>query len=102
MLGTQGAQAHVHASLRVRRPPTARLLQKRPHSDFVVREAAKEAAGLKGTEERPGMYPDSQVASRVAAGASASPVMAPALFTSRAQLQPASCGHAFLCILCTL
>jgi len=65
VLGTQGAQAHVQASLRVRRPPMdqplqERPLQKRPHSDFVVREAAKEAAGLKGTEERPGMYPDSQ------------------------------------------
>jgi len=97
VLGTQGAQAHVHASLRVRRPPMERPLQERPHSDFVVREAAKEAAGLKGTEERPGMCSDSRIASRVAAGASASPVEDPALFTSRAQ--PASCGYDFSCML---
>ncbi len=54
VLDTTGAQAHVYANLRVTTPPTERPLQKRPHSDFVTREAAKEAAGLKGTDEKSG------------------------------------------------
>ena len=56
VLDTHGAQAHVYANLgRATKPPMERPLQKRPHSDFVAGEAAKEAAGLKGTEEKPGM-----------------------------------------------
>ena len=57
VLDTTGAQAHVYANLRVTTPPLERPLQKRPHSDFVAREAAKEAAGLKGPAEKPGTLP---------------------------------------------
>ena len=93
VLGTTGAQAHVYASPRARSPTAERPLherppQERPHSDFVAREAAKEAAGLNGAEEKPGMCRDSQTASCVAAGASASTTDTP---EPRPNPHPASC-----------
>ncbi len=63
VLDTTGAQAHVYANLRVTTPPMERPLQKRPHSDFVTREAAKEAAGLKGANVKSGTLPQSTLTS---------------------------------------
>ena len=54
MLDTKGSLPHVYADLKVSAVPMERPLQKHPHSDFVAREAAKEAAGLKDPAEKPG------------------------------------------------